>query len=170
MIRDAVAAAFFLAAVMTLGDYVWAVLKLPHLRTYGIAHGAVMCLCFGLVVGWRTGRLAAGALAGPIIGILAALMFYALAGPLRYVALLPAWMTFWILFAFLQQWLSRAESIERAAVRGVAAAILSGLVFVAISGIWTRGSPGYHVNFAAWFVAFLPGFFALFWVRKSAGP
>ena len=87
---------------MTLGDYIWAALNLPHLRAYGIAHGAVMCLCFGLVIGWRTGRIAAGALAGPIIGVVAALVFYALAGPLRYVALLPGWMTFWILFAFLQ--------------------------------------------------------------------
>ena len=152
---------------MTLGDYIWAALNLPHLRAYGIAHGAVMCLCFGLVIGWRTGRMAAGALAGPIIGVVAALVFYALAGPLRYVALLPGWMTFWILFAFLQHWLSRSESPERAAVRGFIAAIFSGLVFVAISGIWTRGSPGYHVNFAAWFVAFLPGFLPLFWGRRN---
>ena len=93
---------------MTLGDFIWAALNLPHLRAYGIAHGAVMCLCFGLVIGWRTGRMAAGALAGPIIGVVAALVFYALAGPLRYVALLPGWMTFWILFAFLQHWISRS--------------------------------------------------------------
>jgi hypothetical protein len=167
VIRGAVAAALLLAVVMTLGDYIWAALHLPHRRTYGIVHGAVMCLCFGLVIGWRTSRMTTGALAGPIIGIIAALVFYALAGPLRYGALLPAWMTFWILFAFLQQQLSRAESRARAAVRGISAAILSGLVFAAISGIWTRGSPGYHVNLSAWFVAFLPGFLALFWVRKK---
>ena len=167
MIRDAVAAALFLAVVMTLGDYVWAALKLPHVAAYGIVHGAVMCLCFGLVIGWRTGRVASGAAAGPVIGVLAALVFYALAGFLRYSAMLPAWMTFWILFAFLQQWLSPNESLKRATVRGITAAVLSGVAFYAISGIWTRGSPGYHVNFAAWFVAFLPGFLALFWGRKS---
>ena len=152
---------------MTLGDFIWAALNLPHLRAYGIAHGAVMCLCFGLVIGWRTGRVAAGAVAGPIIGVVAALVFYALAGPLRFVALLPGWMTFWILFAFLQHWLTRSESPERAAVRGLIASMLSGLAFVAISGIWTRGSPGYHVNLAAWFVAFLPGFLVLFWKQKK---
>ena len=169
MIRSAAAAALLLAVVMTLGDYIWAALQLPHRRVYGVVHGAVMCLCFGMVIGWRAGRVGAGAIAGPVIGILAAVVFYALAGPLRYVALLPAWMTFWIFFAFLQEWLVRTESVERAALRGVVAAILSGLVFAAISGIWTRGSPGYHVNLASWFVAFLPGFLALFWGRKDQG-
>ena len=167
-VRDAVLAAVLLGLVMTVGDFVWAAMQLPHLRAYGIAHGAVMCLCFGLVIGWRSGRIAAGAVAGPIIGVVAALVFYGLAWKVRYVALLPAWMSFWILFAFLQQWLSRTESSGVAAVRGIVAAVLSGLAFVAISGIWTRPSavPQYHVNLAAWSFAFLPGFLALFlWTK-----
>jgi hypothetical protein len=159
MIRDALVAAVLLAAVMTLGDVVWAALQLPHRRAYGVAHGAAMCLFFGLVVGWRARRLAAGAIGGPLIGVIAALVFYALAWKLRFVALLPAWMSFWILFAFFQQWLSRTESAGMTAVRGVTAAVLSGLAFVAISGIWTRPSPTpkYHIHLAAWTVAFLPG-------------
>ena len=169
-IRDAVAAAALLGLVMTLGDYVWALFDLPHRRTYGIVHGAVMCLFFGLVIGGRAGRLAAGAAAGPIIGIIAAVVFYALAGPLRFVALLPAWMSFWIMFAFFQQWLSRTETPGRTAVRGVAAAVTSGLAFVAISGIWTRGSAGgnYLINLGAWVFAFLPGFIALFLGRPDS--
>ena len=166
-LREAVAAALLLAVVMTLGDYLWALLRLPHRIAYGVVHGAVMCLVFGMVIGWRAGRVATGAIAGPIIGVLAAGLFYALAGPLRFVALLPAWMSFWIMFAFLQEWLTRMESPAVATVRGVAAALLSGIVFVAISGIWTRGSPGYHVNLGAWFVAFLPGFVALFVRRRT---
>ncbi len=161
-LRDAVGAAALLAVVMTLGDVIWAALDLPHLRIYGVAHGAIMCLVFGLVIGWRAGRLAAGAAAGPIIGVIAALVFYALAAPLRYVALLPAWMSFWIMFAFFQQWLSRTDSPDITALRSVVSAVLSGLAFVAISGIWTRSSPGYHVNLGSWFVAFFPGFVTLF--------
>jgi hypothetical protein len=169
-LRDAVGAAALLAVVMTLGDVIWAALNLPHLRLYGVAHGAIMCFVFGLVIGWRAGRLAAGAAAGPIIGVIAALVFYALAGPLRFVALLPAWMSFWIMFAFFQQWLSRADSPGITALRSIVSAVLSGLAFVAISGIWTRSSPGYHVNLGSWFVAFLPGFVTLFFrhqPRKS---
>ena len=168
-LRDAVGAALLLGLVMTGGDVLWAVLDLPHRRLYGVVHGAVMCLVLGMVIGWRTGRTSVGAAAGPIIGVLAALVFYALAWKLRFVALLPAWMSFWILFAFLQQWLARRETAARAAVRGLVAAVLSGLSFIAISGIWTRppANPNYLVNFAAWSFAFLPGFLALFWKLRT---
>ena len=47
----------------------------------------------------------------------------------------------------------------------MAAAVLSGVAFYAISGIWTSHnteSPNYIVNFASWCVAFLPGFMCLF--------
>jgi hypothetical protein len=167
--RDAIVAAVLLAVVMTFGDFLWAWLNLPHRRAYGVVHGAVMCLCLGLVIGWRARRMAAGAVAGPVIGVVAALVFYALAWKLRFVALLPAWMSFWIMFAFLQQWLSGTESPAIAAGRGTGAAILSGAAFIAISGIWTRASshPHYHVNLAAWTVAFLPGFIALFVARPN---
>ena len=79
--------------------------------------------------------------------------------------MVPAWMLFWVCFALLQCQLSR-ESAARAFVRGLAAAILSGLAFYAISGIWTRPSPGgpdYLRHFLSWSLAFLPGFAALFW-------
>jgi hypothetical protein len=49
--------------------------------------------------------------------------------------------------------------------RGIVAAITSGLVFYAISGIWTnppRSGPNYLYNLAAWTIAFIPGFAALF--------
>ena len=168
-LRDAVGAAVLLAVVMTLGDAIWAALDLPHLRLFGVAHGAVMCLVMGLVIGWRARRPAAGTVAGPIIGVIAAVVFYALAGPLRFVALLPAWMSFWIMFAFFQQWLARADSPGITALRSIVSAVLSGLAFVAISGVWTRGSPGYHVNLGSWFVAFLPGFVTLFFRHQPRG-
>lgn len=157
-------AALFLGAVMTLGDFVWAYFNVRHTKMSGILHGVAMCLCLGAVVGARAGRLAPGLIVGPMIGVLAAGAFYALAPALRWGAMLPAWMLFWICFAVLQHALVR-ESLPRALGRGVAAAVLSGLAFYAISGIWTnpaRGGPNYAVLFLYWSFAFLPGFLALF--------
>jgi len=170
ILRDALMVAVLLGAVMTFGDFLWSALRLPHRVAYGIAHGAVMCLCLGLVIGWRTQRVAAGALAGPLIGVVAALTFYALAPWLRYSAMLPAWMLFWILFAVLQQRLSRQGRARDAALRGLAAAALSGLAFYAISGIWTKPATdtNYLVNLAAWTFAFLPGFAVLFATMGTA--
>ena len=117
-----------------------------------------------MVIGWRTRRLAAGAVAGPIIGVIAAVAFYLLAPSIRYWAMLPAWMLFWLLFAILQHRLARNESMGTALGRGVAAALLSGAAFYAISGIWTNPTPTprYGVHFASWAFAFLAGFLALF--------
>ena len=46
-IRAAVIASLFLGAVMALGDYLWAAMNIQHRVAYGLAHGAVMCLCLG---------------------------------------------------------------------------------------------------------------------------
>jgi hypothetical protein len=164
-LRASIAAAILLGAVMTFGDFVWATWHVRHRAAYGIAHGALMCLCIGAVIGWRERRLGAGALAGPVIGVAAAVAFYLLAPLFRMGAMLPAWMLFWILFALLQQRLASGEPLARALGRGAAAAVLSGGMFYLISGIWTRPSPGgpdYLVHFASWSAAFLPGFLALF--------
>ena len=160
----AVGGALLLGLVMTFGDFLWSALQLPHKVAYGIAHGAVMCGCLGLVIGWRAGRVAAGAIAGPVIGVIAALSFYALVSSMGYIgAMLPAWMLFWILFALLQQRLSQEGNAQQTALRGIAAAVLSGVAFYLISGIWTRhGPPDYAVNLASWTFAFLPGFLVLF--------
>lgn len=164
-LRDAVVAAILLGGVMALGDWVWSALNLPHKMAYGLTHGAVMCLCLGLAIGVRAGRVAPAAMAGPLIGVVAAGSFYALAPWLRYSAMFPSWMLFWILFAFLQQWLTKSESFMIAAARGGIAAVLSGLAFYLISGIWLDRSAGGQnpfVHLAAWSFAFLPGFAVLF--------
>jgi hypothetical protein len=158
-------ASLALGAVMTIGDWLWAVLQIQHTIQAGLAHGALMCLCLGAAIGLREGRVAAGAAAGPLIGVLAAGTFYLLAPALRMMAMFPAWMFFWICFALLQSRLRRETALGPAAVRGLAAAVFSGLAFYAISGIWTRHDPtGPHYlwNFAAWTFAFLPGFAVLF--------
>jgi hypothetical protein len=172
MFGAAIGAAVLLGAVMTFGDWLWSALRLPHRMSYGIAHGAAMCLCLGAVIGWRARRPAAGALAGPVIGVVAALVFYALAPMMRYAAMFPAWMLFWMLFALLQQRLTPGERVSAALIRGIAAAILSGAAFYAISGIWTRPSPtpNYLLILASWSFAFLPGFVVLFWKPVTSAP
>lgn len=161
----AIAGALLLGAVSTLGDFVWAALRLRHRMGYGLVHGAVVCLCVGLVIGWRARRPGLGAAAGPFIGVAAAGLFYILAPAIGYNAMFPAWMFFWACFGLLQAQLDRRQPYREAVVRGFAAAVLSGLVFYGISGIWSRPSPGgpdYVRHFLAWTIAFLPGFAALF--------
>jgi len=161
----AVVGALFLAAVSTLGDFIWAAFQLRHRPVYGLVHGAVICLCIGAVVGWRARRLVAGTLAGPAVGVVAAGLFYALAPFLRYAAMYPAWMFFWCSFALLQEQLTVSPHYRFAAIRGVAAALVSGFAFYAL-GIWTEpqltAAPNYLRNFIYWSFAFLPGFVALF--------
>ncbi len=164
-VRAALIASLFLGAVMAFGDYLWAALHIQHRVAYGIAHGAVMCLCLGIAIGVHARRPAPAALAGPVIGVIAAGAFYLLAPWLRMAAMFPAWMLFWILFAILQQQLREGQRMIAAAARGSVAAVLSGLAFYAISSIWTGPShdaPNLAVHFAAWSFAFLPGFLVLF--------
>ena len=166
----AIVAAVILGAVMTFGDFVWEALRLRHRVLTGLAHGAAMCLFIGAFVGARERRLMTGLAAGPVIGLIAAGGFYLLAPWLRYSAMFPMWCLFWICFALLQDWLSARPRRGEAVLRGLAAAVLSGLAFWAISGIWTRPNPGgpdYVRNLWSWTVAFLPGFLCLFGFRRS---
>ena len=168
-IRAAILASLVLGAVMAFGDYLWAVMHIQHRVTYGLAHGAIMCLCLGAAIGVHVGRPLPAAAAGPVIGVIAAGVFYLLAARMGMAAMFPAWMAFWILFALLQRVFQRGEGTGGAAIRGAIAAVLSGLAFYAISGIWTgpgaHGAPNIPVHVAAWTFAFLPGFLALFWRR-----
>ncbi len=162
------AAALLLAALMTLGDFAWATYRIQHRAVYGVVHGAAMCLFIGAVIGARARRPLAGALAGPFVGIMAAGCFYLLAPIMRLGAMLPAWMALWMMFAVLQRQIAAADARESGSstgLRGLAASVMSGAAFYAISGIWTRhepGGPNYAVHFASWCIAFLPGFLALF--------
>jgi hypothetical protein len=171
--QQAIAGALILAVVSTLGDFVWESLHLRHRVAYGVVHGAAICLAVGAIVGWSPRRAALGAAAGIVIGVAAASLFYILAGALRYSAMFPAWMFFWICFAILQVHLDRSRDYRRAMLRGSIAAVLSGLAFYAISGIWTRPSPdgpNYVRHFLSWAFAFLPGFLALFGLQSPSSP
>jgi hypothetical protein len=169
---EAAVAALLLGATSTIGDMLWAGLSLRHRMVYGLLHGAVLCLLIGAVVGWHARRTLPGAAAGPAVGLIAAGAFYVMAPRFGYYAMFPAWMIFWVCFAVLQRLLRREAGWGPALVRGLAAALLSGAAFYAISGIWTRppqGGPNYLHNFAAWSFAFFPGFAALFAGRRPRG-
>jgi hypothetical protein len=166
----ALIAALVLGAASALGDMLWAGLSLRQRVVSGLMHGALVCLLIGAFVGWRARRPASGIAAGPVIGFLAAGVFYLLAPWLRYYAMFPAWMFFWICFALLQKRLQGEGSWAQAAVRGVIAAVVAGAAFYVVSGVWTspsREGPRYLYHFVAWSFAFLPGFAALF-VRPPA--
>ena len=160
----AILASLALAAVMTLGDFAWAELVVRHTVLKGVIHGAAMCLCIGLAIGIRSHKPAIAAIAGLLIGIVAAGAFYLLAPWLRWGAMFPAWILLWLLFAVLQQQLARGETFATTAKRGLLAALLSGLAFYLISDIWIHESahPSMLVHFGAWAFAFAPGFLALF--------
>ena len=156
--------AMFLGAVSTLGDFIWAAFHIRHRTGYGIVHGAIICLCVGAVIGWRARRLVAGIVAGPLIGVAAAGLFYVLAPFIRYSAMYPAWMFFWCCFALLQEQLTISRDYRFAAIRGLASAVASAAAFYVL-GIWTEPSvepPNYLRIFINWSFAFLPGFVALF--------
>ena|SRR5688500_16538857 len=154
-----------IAALSTFGDFVWATWIPRHTMTLGISHGAILFTAVGLALGAQAGNPLRGAVGGAAIGAAAALAYYVMAPLVGFAAMFLAWFGIWIALAALMSRLRRAPGTWRAvATRGLAAAVGSGLAFYLISGIWRPFDPvgwDYAVHFAAWTVAFLPGFAAL---------
>lgn len=180
----AAVAAVALGVLSTFGDFLWDALRLRHRVVTGVAHGAVICLAIGLAIGLRAGRPLPGLAVGPVVGVLAAGVFYLLAPMLGWNAMFPAWMLFWICFALLQAGLVTpgrgmkprpAEGVTARhyaphLARGLAAAVLSGAAFYLVSGMWTSpppGGPNYPMFVLNWTFAFFPGFLALFWPGRA---
>ncbi len=160
--------AALLGAVSTLGDMIWARCLRDGSLVAGAIHGAVIFLVLAAVLAWCAGsrRAALRLLPSlPAAGILLAAAFDPLARVTGYLeALIVSWVAMWLALAVLQNWAHEgAESTARTMIRGVLAAVGSGLAFWAISGIWTdpAASPSYLWRFACWTFAFLPGFVAL---------
>jgi hypothetical protein len=163
-LQTAIVGALLLAALNTFGDFFWAAFITAHRTVYGLVHGTLLLMAVGLYLGVLRGRAALGALGGAVVGLLAALSFYALVRLLGMSAMFVSWMALWIGFAFLDAKLRGSVPPRETLARGVLAAIGSGLAFWAVSGIWTRhapGGPNYAYHFACWTLAFLPGFLAL---------
>ncbi len=157
-----------IAAVSTLGDFIWAAAHLRHRPEYGLTHGTLLFLAIGLFLGTLAGRPAAGAMLGAALGFLAAGSFYVLAPFVGYSAMFVVWIAIWLALAVLYTRLAGldVQQVGLGAVvgRGAAAAVTSGIAFYAISGIWRPFNPegwDYAVHFGAWTLAYLPGFAAL---------
>ena len=160
-----------IAALSTVGDFIWAT-WIPRPRmAYGLIHGALLFLAIGLVLGVAARRPAVGAIGGALIGAAGAAGFYLLAPLVGYAAMFLMWVGIWVALGGLGVWLKTGAFDLRAALgRGAIAAVTSGAAFYAISGIWRPFDPhgwDYATHFGAWTLAYLPGFAALLLARRD---
>ena len=166
----ALGGAVVLAAVSTLGDFIWANWIPAHRPVYGLTHGALLFLCLGLYLGSLTKRPSTSAVIGTLIGLCAAGSFYLLRPVAGYAIMFVSWVGAWIAVGLLNEYLQRGRMATGSAlVRGVLAALSSGVVFYLVSGIWRPFDPqgwDYLTHFAAWTVAYLPGFASLLIFRE----
>ena len=155
------------AAVSTMGDYVWYEVGVPHRMTFGIIHGAILLAAVGGVVGATAGRIGAGMAAGAIAGVGGALVYYAVEAPLGRGAMLAGLAAVWILMSiFNVRWLQRPRrSWVDGLVRGVIAAVAAGLAFYLVGDdLWGRRPPGgrnYVTQYGLWLAAWAPGVLAV---------
>ena len=165
-VGDAIGGALVIAAISTLGDYLWANV-LPHHRSiYGLTHGTLLFLAVGLYLGVRAHKTAIGAVGGGLLGFLAAGSFYVLRPVLGYAAMFLMYIGVWVGLGLLNGRVLQPlrAPLGEVLIRSLVAAIGSGVAFYAISGIWFPFHPhgwDYAVHFAAWTVAYFPGFAAL---------
>jgi hypothetical protein len=170
--RSALVGSILIAAVSTVGDFVWAELHLRHRVVYGLAHGVMLFLCIGAYFGWLAKQPLAGATYGAALGFAAAAMFYLLAPLAGYSVMFLVWAFIWIGLAAVT---GRVLPADRAAwsstiKRGVFAMVGSGIGFYLISGIWRPFNPhgwDYAVHLVSWTVAYLPAFIALLGGRRE---
>lgn len=168
-IAQTLAGAVVLGVTSTVADLVWARWIPRHRAVFGLAHGAILCAVLGItlaaLVGARRRRLLRAGAGEMALGLVAAGSFYVLQPQVGWNAMFAAWMLLWLLTAFLARGVAEIpEPIGTTVVRALVAAVLSGLAFWSISGIWLSPSPGgpdYLWNLVAWTFAFLPGFGAL---------
>jgi hypothetical protein len=164
--------ALAIAAVSTLGDFVWATWIPRHRPQYGLTHGTLLFLCIGLFLGTLANKRVLGAIAGAVIGFLAAASFYLLAPLTGLPVMFGVWFGVWIALGLFNERLNgRQAAVGSAVTRGLLAAIGSGVAFYLISGIWFPFRPrgwDYLTHFAGWTVAYFPGFAALL-VRLTPG-
>ena len=160
-----------IAALSTLGDFIWATwIPRPH-PAYGLIHGTLLFLPIGLVLGALAHRPVVGAMAGALIGAVGAAGFYLLAPLAGYAAMFMMWIAIWVALGVLGAWLRTGTlDLRGGLLRGGVAAVASGAAFYAISGIWRLFDPhgrDYATHFGAWTLAYLPGFGALLLTRRG---
>jgi hypothetical protein len=167
------------ALAATLGDYTWYTLNVRHSITTGIIHGALVLTAVGAVLGLDAGRVLRGLPIGALSGVGGALIYYLLVSIMdrrTYGTAIPAaWIGMWLLIAVLDgRWLRAPQPRPWAeiAMRGVLAAVLSGIAFYFVMNtLWGRPPAtgrNYFLQFAAWAVAWAPGLLALTLGRRRS--
>jgi len=165
ILTPALVGSLLLATLSTVADYVW-FLDIPgHQVLSGSIHGATLFTALGAYLGWRKGKLGAGALGGLLSGTAAALSFYALAPIGGYNMMLVSWLLLWIMLAGLQTYLDGRLDIAKAFGRGIVTSIAAALGFVVVLFQLYRGWPpesfSFFRHFVAWSMAYLPGLYVL---------
>lgn len=170
--RNIVSSSVSIAALSTLGDFIWATWLPEHRAVYGAAHGLLLFAAIGLVFGVLAGRRSAGAAAGAAIGAGAAGAYYVFAPLFGAGTMFIVWIGAWTALGWTYARLSGGAAPARVVLaRGAMAAVASGLAFYLIAGIWMPFDPrgwDYAVHFAAWTFAYFPGFAALLLTRGRA--
>ena len=160
------------AACATAGDYIWYTYGVHHTMAAGFAHGGLLLMSVGAVLGAARGRVLKGLPIGALAGIGGAASYYLLVAVMdrrTYGTAIPAaWVIMWIILAALEgRWLRAPAKRAWAAIagRGVTAAVLSGVTFyLVLRVLWGRppaGGRNYAVQFIAWALAWAPGLLIL---------
>jgi hypothetical protein len=108
---------------------------------------------------------------GLMIGAFVSAVYYVLAPSTETMALVLAWLVFWVSFSMLAAVLQGGTNIVAGLLQGVAAAALSAAFFYTISNVWPAAAssdPNIWREMVKWSVAFLPGLVILFW-REPGG-
>ena len=165
VLTPAIVGSLLLAVLSTVADCVW-FLDIPqHQVLSGSIHGAVLFAALGAYLGWRKGKLVAGALGGLVSGTSAALSFYALTPIGGYPMMLVSWVLLWIMLAALQTHLDGRLDVTRAIGRGLITSIAAGVGFGVVLFQLYKGWPPDEFpaakHFVAWSMAYLPGLYVL---------
>jgi hypothetical protein len=165
LLGPAVIGSVLLAVLSTVADYVW-FLDIPqHQVSSGAIHGATLFAALGAYLGWRKGKLGAGALGGLLSGLAAALSFYVLAPLGGYNMMLVSWLLLWICLAALQTYLDGrldpAKALARGVITAVVAALGFGVVLFQLYRGWPPESFSFFKHFVSWAMAYVPGLYVL---------
>ena len=163
-IRETIGSTVAIAAVSTLGDFIWATWIPRHRAIYGMTHGTLLFLCIGLMLGYWVRRSGFGAITGAATGFGVTASFYLLSPIVGFGVMFAVWFGMWIALAVLDGLLRGRIRAGLVVGRGLLAAGLSVMAFYMVSGIWMPFDPAgwdYLVHFGSWNLAFLPGFAAL---------
>jgi len=160
------------AAVATVGDFIWYTYGVRHTLLAGLTHGALLLAVVGAVLGAASGHILKGLPIGGIASIGGAASYFVLVAVMdrrTYGSAIPAaWVITWLILAALDgRWLRAPARRNWATIagRGAVAAVIGGVAFyLVMNTLWGRppaGGRNYVVQFFAWAFAWAPGLFAL---------